>query len=213
MSANSVLPPFGFTTRADSSENFAGIGRNELSECHRQLPRLNRLTRLSRGSGLPSLPRLETSFRPVWSRESSGLTTLPPRGFSRSPKFSANAICCSSVMSWPRNSSTAYLSMPASISRASCRVSGLRRSTPETSPKKCLPSCRIVTGMGVSPDRTGRVAPLHLDEKLLPDPAVSTDCDAWLVSRTRCSVLHVAPQSRDPPKPSPVTNQAPDQQR
>ena len=47
MSANSVLPPFGFTTRADSSENFAGIGRNELSECHRQLPRLNRCARLS----------------------------------------------------------------------------------------------------------------------------------------------------------------------
>src|ERR1700754_3092755 len=47
MSANSVLPPFGLTTRADSSENFAGIGRNELSECHRQLPRLNRWTRLA----------------------------------------------------------------------------------------------------------------------------------------------------------------------
>ena len=64
MSANSVLPPLGFTTRADNSENFAGIGRNELSECHRQLPRLNRWVRLSRGSGLPSLPRLETSFSP-----------------------------------------------------------------------------------------------------------------------------------------------------
>jgi hypothetical protein len=36
-----------------------------------------------------------------------------------------------------RNSSTAYLSMPASISAASCGVSGCRKSTPETSPKKC----------------------------------------------------------------------------
>ena len=58
------------------------------------------MARLSGGSGLPSLPRLETSFSPVESRESSGLMILPPRGFSRSPKFSANAICCSSVMSW-----------------------------------------------------------------------------------------------------------------
>src|SRR3977135_4368416 len=52
MSANSVLPPVGLTTRADSSENFAGMGRNELSECHRQLPRLNRCVRLSFASGL-----------------------------------------------------------------------------------------------------------------------------------------------------------------
>jgi D-alanine-D-alanine ligase len=59
------------------------------------------------------------------------------RAFSRSPKFSAKASCCSSVMSWLRNSSTAYLSMPASMSAASCGVRGLRKSTPETSPKKC----------------------------------------------------------------------------
>ena len=65
MSANSVLPPFAFTTRADSSEYLAGIARNELSECHSMLPRLNSRWRLSRGSGLPSLPRLETSFMPV----------------------------------------------------------------------------------------------------------------------------------------------------
>ena len=35
-----------------------------LSECQRQLPRLNKCVRLSFASGLPSLPRLPTSFRP-----------------------------------------------------------------------------------------------------------------------------------------------------
>src|SRR6478735_8868467 len=69
-------------------------------------------------------------------RQSSFLVMVPPRAFSRSPKFSAKASCCSSVMSWLRNSSTAYLSMPASMSAASCGVRGFRKSTPETSPKK-----------------------------------------------------------------------------
>src|SRR5580704_543273 len=77
---------------------------------------------------------------------------LPPRGFSRSPKFSAKAICWSSVMSWPWNTSTAYLSMPASISAASSLVSGLRRSMPETSPTKCLVSCRIAIAIAFPPD-------------------------------------------------------------
>src|SRR5438552_17789470 len=102
MSANSVLPPFGFTTRADSSENFAGIGRNELSECHRQLPRLNRCARSSFFIGLPSLPRFETSFSPVCSRESSGLPILLSRGFSGLPHFSENARCCCAVLCWLR---------------------------------------------------------------------------------------------------------------
>src|SRR5262249_3310820 len=78
-------------------------------------------------------------------------------------KFSANAICCSSVMSWRWNTSTAYLSMPASISTASSFVSGLRRSTPETSPTKCLCSCRIAIAMAFSPVR-GRVDPLRFAE-------------------------------------------------
>ncbi len=73
MSANSVSPPLGFTTRAESSEYFAGIARNELSECQSMLPRLNMRWRLSRGSGLPSLPRFDTSFMPLESRLSSGL--------------------------------------------------------------------------------------------------------------------------------------------
>src|SRR5258708_12981872 len=104
MSANSVLPPFGLTTRADSSEYFAGIGRNELSECHRQLPRLNRCTRLSRGSGLPSLPRLGTSLRPVVSPASPSLAPVPPRPPSRSPNLRAQPTSsppCSSLLAHP----------------------------------------------------------------------------------------------------------------
>ena len=34
VAANSVLAPQDGITRPDSSEYFAGIGRNELSECH-----------------------------------------------------------------------------------------------------------------------------------------------------------------------------------
>ena len=51
------------------------------------LPMLNRRWRLSRASGLPSLPRLETSFMPVASRLSCGLVTLPPRASSMAPKL------------------------------------------------------------------------------------------------------------------------------
>ena len=64
MSANSVLPPIGFTTRAESREYLAGIARNELSECQSMLPRLNRRWREARSSGRPSRPRLDTSFMP-----------------------------------------------------------------------------------------------------------------------------------------------------
>ena len=81
-----------------------------------------------RGSGLPSLPKLETSLSPVWSRESSGLTTLPPRGFSRSPKFSANAICCSSV-TWTNS--------PASGQERSCATCW----PPSASPECGSPTC------------------------------------------------------------------------
>ena len=43
--------------------------------------------RSSRGSGLPSLSRLETSIIPVFSRSSCGLVMLPPGAPSISPKF------------------------------------------------------------------------------------------------------------------------------
>ena len=85
MSAYSVLPPFGFTTRADSSEYFAGITRYELSECHSMLPMLNARWRESRSRRRPSFPRFETSFMPTVSRRSSGFVMLPPRAFSRGP--------------------------------------------------------------------------------------------------------------------------------
>src|ERR1700744_3058544 len=81
-------------------------------------------------------------------------------------------------MSCPRNSSTAYLSMPASMSAASCGVSGLRKSTPETSPKKCGWSCRIETVMAfllIEPNG----CPARLPEKLRRDPAMSTPRHAW----------------------------------
>ena len=113
------------------------------------LPMLNRRWRLSRASGLPSLPRLDTSFMPVTSRLSCGLVTLPPRASSIGPKLTVNAICCSSVSCWPGKTSTAYLSMPASIAATSCGVSGLVISTPVTSPAIAGVSGRMERGMGV----------------------------------------------------------------
>ncbi len=52
MSANSVLPPLDGIARADSSEYLAGIGLNELSECHSRLPRPNSRRRSSRANDL-----------------------------------------------------------------------------------------------------------------------------------------------------------------
>ena len=58
MSANSVLPPTGFTTRAESREYLAGIARNELSECQSMLPRLNRRWREARSQGPAVAPEV-----------------------------------------------------------------------------------------------------------------------------------------------------------
>ena len=55
MSANSVLPPWLATVRAERIEYFAGMARNELSECHSRLPRLNMRRRSSRGERLAVL--------------------------------------------------------------------------------------------------------------------------------------------------------------
>ena len=63
MSANSVLPPFDGTLRACSSEYFAGIALNELSECHRRLPIENSRRRSSRAIGRLCWSRLETSAK------------------------------------------------------------------------------------------------------------------------------------------------------
>ncbi len=97
MSANSVWPPLSATLRPESRENFDGIARNELSECHSRLPRLNSRVRSSRASGLPSLPRLDTSAMSVLSRRSSSFIKLLPSDRSISPKLRLNATCCSSL--------------------------------------------------------------------------------------------------------------------
>src|SRR5207249_170727 len=80
MSANSVLPPTGFTTRAESSEYFAGMGRNELSECQSMLPRLNRRTRDSRSSGrLMSMPETSpTNTGWIWRMDTFMCRLLSP---------------------------------------------------------------------------------------------------------------------------------------
>src|SRR6516165_2742767 len=61
MSANSVFAPQDGMTRPESSEYFAGTGRNELSECHSRSPSLKNHTRSSADMIRPSLSRLEKS--------------------------------------------------------------------------------------------------------------------------------------------------------
>ncbi len=72
---------------------------------------------------------------PAPSRLSDALRIVPGRTFcSSGPSARLKAICCSSVMSWSWNTSTAWRSMPAWIAAASSGVIGRRRSRPETSP-------------------------------------------------------------------------------
>ena len=59
-------------TRPDSSEYFAGTGRNELSECHSRSPSLKNQTRSWSDMIVPDLSRLEKSAIPGRSRESVG---------------------------------------------------------------------------------------------------------------------------------------------
>src|SRR5205823_2701829 len=72
ISANSVSPPpigpGDGSSRAESSEHFAGMRLNELSVCQSWLPRLNRLRRSSRASTRPSGSRLEMSATSARSR-------------------------------------------------------------------------------------------------------------------------------------------------
>src|SRR5258705_13881766 len=68
MPAKSVLPPQDGRMRADSSEYFAGTGRNELSECHSRSANLKNHTRSSAAMMLPSLSRFEKSAMPGPSR-------------------------------------------------------------------------------------------------------------------------------------------------
>ena len=77
MSANSVSAPQLGMTRPESSEYFAGIGRNELSECHSRSPSLKNQMRSSAERMLPSLSRLEKSAMPGPSRCSWGRRICP----------------------------------------------------------------------------------------------------------------------------------------
>src|SRR5437879_2111224 len=79
--------------------------------------------------------------------------------------------------------------MPASISIASCRVSGLRKSTPETSPKKCGCNCRIEMDMAFLLVETGGCSRFHLSKKLLSDDAMSTDRGACRAYNLSCPDL------------------------
>jgi hypothetical protein len=78
MSANSVLAPHDGRMRPDSSEYLAGIGRNELSECHSRSPSLKNQTRSSADMIRPFRSRLEKSAMPAPSRESLRMRMCPP---------------------------------------------------------------------------------------------------------------------------------------
>jgi len=125
---------------------------------------------IARQGGLPSLPRLETSFRPDVSRYSSFFGHgYPPRArFSRSPKFRANANCLfvGDILIAEQQHGV-ILSMPALDIAASCGVSGILKSTPEASPKKWRgEACRIVTVMvAFPPDREMRLFRFFVLEK------------------------------------------------
>ena len=145
MSANCVLPPFDGMLTARSSEYLAGVTLNELSECQRRLPIANSRRRSSRGYGLLFLSRLETSAKVVGRRVSLAARRLVPIACSIGPRLWVKASCCSSVMCcWLRNTSTAYLSMPAWMAATSAAVIGFAMSMPSTSPAMPGPTCRIV---------------------------------------------------------------------
>ena len=113
MYANSVFPPLDGTLWACSSEYFAGITLNELSECQSRLPMANSRRRSSRANTLLCWSRLDTSAKVVGSRYSSGARRLAFAVCSRFPRLRVKASCWSSSIFWSRNTSTAYLSMPA----------------------------------------------------------------------------------------------------
>src|ERR1700730_4786441 len=133
MSANSVLPPSVVTMRPLRIEYLAGTARNEASECQRRLPSAAMRRLLSRASLRPSLSRLETSAK-AGSRRSSELRTVELAASSSGLKLRVKTSCCSSLMSWPGRTSTAYRSMPALIASTSAAVSGLRTSMPVKRP-------------------------------------------------------------------------------
>ena len=116
------------------SSSLAGTTRNEASECHSRLPSEAMRRRSSRASFWPVLVEvgdvgeggIEAQLRAAHGR----VGALLRAGRSCAVKAS----CCSSVMSWPGSTSTAYLSMPASIASTSSGVSGWRTSMPVMRP-------------------------------------------------------------------------------
>ncbi len=80
-------------------------------------------------TGFPALRRLfRDEFPPL-------LRAVDP--FLRNLNPILTGLCCSSVISWPWNTRTAWRSIPASIAATSPGVSGRRRSMPSTSAKRC----------------------------------------------------------------------------
>ena len=94
MSANSVLPPFSGMTRACSSEYLAGVGLNELSECHSMLPRPNSRRRSSRARISFSRPRLEMSAISGASPRCCCRWIPCDVACSSGPKWRLKASCC-----------------------------------------------------------------------------------------------------------------------
>src|SRR5215467_5546431 len=145
MYANSVLPPFDGIARACSSEYFAGITLNELSECQRRLPMANSRRRSSRANTWLFLSRFDTSANVGGSRYSSGARRLEFTVCSRLPRLRVKASCWSSVSGWSWKTSTAYLSMPAWTAATSSGDKGFVRSRPSISAAKHGPIWRRVT--------------------------------------------------------------------
>ena len=75
--------------RADSNEYFAGMARNEASECHSRLPSAIRRTRSSAARSLLSRSRLEMSAISSFRRRSSGLLISPPEEIFQFSEVSA----------------------------------------------------------------------------------------------------------------------------
>jgi hypothetical protein len=136
--------------RAESSEYFAGITLNELSECQRRLPMANSRRRSSRAYGWWFLSRFDTSAKVVGRRSSSGRRRPVPIACSMSPRLRVKASCCSSSMGWSWNTSTAYVSIPAWMAATCSGDSGLVMSTPSTSAAKHGPICLVMMGMAAA---------------------------------------------------------------
>ena len=109
MSANSVLPPFLGDLRADRIEYFAGIARNDEVRMPQPIAEIEHAPAVVARERLAVLSRFETSIMTLLAAAGprGGLVILPPTASSISPKFRLNAICCSSVMGWSWNTSTA----------------------------------------------------------------------------------------------------------